>query len=712
MKRDYTVEEHQFILSISQRIVARVAPSEISMFSDLAEAFFDNPVPLTPVHPPDDDPLAAGLIEPLVPITSAAIAMAVAALDYMQSSAPGETGATVPSRHTIQSALSDQHRREELQQLIYQQAITFLMPTAIAAIMADFLIDTLREPATGARGQGRAINAWIEGHAPGMPLLFGQRYQLDFNIAYPHPDALAMVEGIDQLSAAMSPDQDHVEIVVLIETDAFTIHSPNPQILNLPRTGSSNTAQFSITPERLGSGTISAFLTIGNQVFQKIQLTLQIGVPAATPTPGSLGMRASGLTLESAIGLPPARQSISLIIEQRVDCYMLIVQSESGVWRARINIDQAQLAELVAEAHNTLQAILATKVGDQQIYRQMDTTIPQAVYEQSLRKLAEFGAYLYDKLFYSGRGQEARAIGDLLRTMMRTSQFSVKVIAERFVFPWALLYNHENLDTIDTQAFWGFKHLIACLPEFTQPAPIQFTPKISAGAKLHLGFVYGFKTDRDDDNRQRIERQHLIERQRRFLRDLPGLVVSEHPNRQSLFALLNNPTASPHIIYFYCHAVSHILGEFSFPGQPTGVAQSRLILTDGDVTLFEMQNRAPNRLPPLKQAPLIFLNACESAKLSPYLYDGLVPYMLARGARGVLGTEADTPIHFAAEFAEELLSRLIAGEATLGEIVLGLRQYYLSKKRNPLGLLYTLYSSNDIIIERATPTDRLPSSPC
>ncbi len=31
--------------------------------------------------------------------------------------------------------------------------------------------------------------------------------------------------------------------------------------------------------------------------------------------------------------------------------------------------------------------------------------------------------------------------------------------------------------------------------------------------------------------------------------------------------------------------------------------------------------------------PVVFLNACQSAELSPYLYDGLVPYFIARGAR-------------------------------------------------------------------------------
>jgi hypothetical protein len=695
MQRQYTSEEHQFILNISQTIVAHAAFVELSLFRELAEEFFDNPVPLTLNHLPDDDPLAAGLTEPIVPVTYAAIAITMAAFDYVHNSAPSEAGSTVRLIDGLQSILRNQRQREELQQLIYQQAITFLMPTTVAQTMAGVLLDTLGELASDTQEQKRMINAWLEGHTPAMPLLLGQRYQLNFNIASPRPDALAS----EELALTLPPEQDQVEIMVFIDTDAFTIHGADSQILTLPRTGSSNTVQFSITPERLGVGIISAFFILNNQTFQKLQITLQISDPAAAPKPGSFDIRAHGLTLESALRLPPARQCVNLIIVQRVDGYRLLVQSDSAVWRAFININEAQLTELVADAHNTLQTILKIRVDKLLVYRQMDSTIPQEVYEESLRMLAELGAYLYDKLFYSGRSKDARDIGDLLRDLMRTSQFNIKVIAERFVFPWALLYSSEKLDTIDTEAFWGFKHLIACMPEFSQPVPIQFTPRISAGPKLHLGFVYGFRPDRRED-KQEIERQQLIERQRHFFRELPGLVMSEYPNRQSLFALLNDPIASPHIIYFYCHAVSHGLGEFSFPGEATGVAQSRLILSDGDVTLFDLQRRAPDRLPPLKQAPLIFLNACESAKLGPYLYDGLVPYMLSRGARGVLGTESEIPISFAAEFGEELISRLVAGEATLGEIVLQLRQEYVSKKRNLLGLVYTLYGSTDIIVDR------------
>ena len=112
--------------------------------------------------------------------------------------------------------------------------------------------------------------------------------------------------------------------------------------------------------------------------------------------------------------------------------------------------------------------------------------------------------------------------------------------------------------------------------------------------------------------------------------------------------------------------------------------------------------RARTSGPALAAAPLIFLNACESAELSPYLYDGLMPYFIARGARGMIGTEVETPALFAAEFAKEFLKRFIAGGITLGELLRNMRVEYLEQKNNIMGLVYALYSSGEVVIQRPT----------
>ena len=60
----------------------------------------------------------------------------------------------------------------------------------------------------------------------------------------------------------------------------------------------------------------------------------------------------------------------------------------------------------------------------------------------------------------------------------------------------------------------------------------------------------------------------------------------------------------------------------------------------------------------------------------------------------------DTPALFAAEFAQEFLKRFIAGGQTLGELLLDMRRSYLTQKNNVMGLLYALYSSGEVVVQR------------
>ena len=83
----------------------------------------------------------------------------------------------------------------------------------------------------------------------------------------------------------------------------------------------------------------------------------------------------------------------------------------------------------------------------------------------------------------------------------------------------------------------------------------------------------------------------------------------------------------------------------------------------------------------------------------------MVPYLINRGIRGVLGTEVDTPALFAAEFAQVLLERFVAGDAPLGEVLLALRRHYLFDKNNVMGLVYALHSSGDVVVRRAGNTN-------
>jgi hypothetical protein len=147
------------------------------------------------------------------------------------------------------------------------------------------------------------------------------------------------------------------------------------------------------------------------------------------------------------------------------------------------------------------------------------------------------------------------------------------------------------------------------------------------------------------------------------------------------------------ILYFYCHAESTGLNGAGGPDA------SSLVLTDARITLGDLNLDAPTATQ-LLGSPLVFINACESAEMSPAFYDGFVPYFMAKGARGVVGTECKTPALFAVEWAKRFFECFLDGEP-LGETFLGLRQEFLHKHGNPLGLLYAVHCDGDTRIQPA-----------
>jgi hypothetical protein len=89
--------------------------------------------------------------------------------------------------------------------------------------------------------------------------------------------------------------------------------------------------------------------------------------------------------------------------------------------------------------------------------------------------------------------------------------------------------------------------------------------------------------------------------------------------------------------------------------------------------------------------PLVFLNMCESAQVTPTLSDSFIHFFLNRGAACVVGTECPMTVEFAHPFAGRCLSNILAG-ASVGAALLEARRHFFGH-RNPLGLAYTAFGS-------------------
>lgn len=536
------------------------------------------------------------------------------------------------------------------------------------------------------------INALLKDHAKGQPLAVGTPYTLVFNVDAPQAEALASASaGLGQIFDA-SPKAKHVEITVVIDSDDLTITGSDQGVIEVPRKGASTKdARFTITPTKDGPSELRALFFANNRMFQKMKLTLHVGAAQAAP----IEQQASGKTLQSALASQPRPQEIDLVILRRDAGYEFILNS-GGVKRATVNLSEQQIADMTTNAREELKGIVYAKEGGRYLYQSADTSIPAFAHEQSLKALMGIGTDLFEGLFFApGSGADANEMGRVLREKSRQGKLQIAIIAERFSFPWALLYDRDyDPDHVEPEGFWGFKHVIEYTPEFRTATPMNLTPEISVAGDLEIGFVVN--TTIDDELHQKGLQVDVIKPQQEFLRQLPGVKVSEYATKADLISLLRSTQPGPQLLYFYCHA------ESALPSDPGGVDASQLILSDGPVTLKDLKRLAAlsKTEESLQSAPLVFINACESAELSPYFYDGLVPYLIAKGARGVLGTEVNTPALFAAEFARLLLQRFAAGGQPIGELLLDLRREYLMDKNNVMGLVYALHSGAQVVVQR------------
>jgi CHAT domain len=94
--------------------------------------------------------------------------------------------------------------------------------------------------------------------------------------------------------------------------------------------------------------------------------------------------------------------------------------------------------------------------------------------------------------------------------------------------------------------------------------------------------------------------------------------------------------------------------------------------------------------------PLIFLNACGSARMRA---DGAFSFpqlFLENRNRGFIGTEIEMPDDVAAAFSSSFYERFLKWRKPLGLAMLEARRHLLYGSGNPLGIAYTSYADSDM----------------
>ena len=539
--------------------------------------------------------------------------------------------------------------------------------------------------AASAATASRWVNVALEDTPRDEILRVGSGYTLaiDVDVAQ-HDDAITSPRFAEQ---SLFPEgTDEVEVTVQLDSADFRIADPI-RALRVPRSGRSrNKARFDISPLHDGPCTVTATLHKDGNFLQNIVVTFTVGGDRAVPIEAT----ARGRSPSAASVLKPRDVGISLSLA--ADGYDCIVWGEVAA-RARLPVQAAYLASAVDALRAELMKVVMQQDANGNYVFQTGIDIADADRDVALTTMARAGALLFQKIFFGpAAGADAKSVGSYLREAASdgTRALKLQVVAETAPIPWGLLYTGDAAAgaRLDWDLFFGMRHIVEEIPLQTTLAisdsAIASEPRLAVGVNVNTGIDAQLGVT-VVAHQQAWWSTAATKRQR--------IGITSRATRADVVAALASAATADQLLYFYCHAESAGLAD---PGGPDA---SALVLSDAKVTLGELALDAPTSTA-LAGKPLVFINACESAELSPAFYDGFVPYFMAKGARGVIGTQCKTPALFAAEWAERFFDRFLGGEA-LGDAFLGLRREFLEQHGNPLGLLYAVHCDGDTRIEPA-----------
>jgi hypothetical protein len=510
------------------------------------------------------------------------------------------------------------------------------------------------------------VQTWLnaEVHGGYETLQAGEEYILGISFG----ERSATAAGAAPTAIPFAPTQTAVDLSVQLVSTDFEV-PPLPQLIRVTRDGRSiGEVLFPCKPLHAGPSKLSVLVDVEGNFLQRLELEFDVGTstPVQTTNFGRPAGAATSLAPRTAsMQFMPATGGYDLFVKGVTDHEVFIQITED---------------ELAARIEGVREALLKT-VKDPTFALELD--IPPNLAASALKDLAFAGFRLYQAIFGGPfASEELKSVGRWLRESLSDDVTTLQVVSRGFPVPWALMYLTDRFadDHLDWGDFIGMRHIVEQVPmrEISTVPPVT---TIASTPDLSVRVLYNDGIDAQMPS-------HPVAAQRTYW-ESRAVTLGEGTKIDDLKAALGT-TATDKVLYLYCHAVA----------SDKDSDDSYLVMTgDQRITLGELAVYAPidDQLP---SHPLVVINACESGDLSPIFYDGFVPYFLAKGARGVIGTECKTPGRFASEWAIAFFDRFFAGEP-LGDAVLALRRDFLEKHGNPLGLLYGVHCDTDTRVDPA-----------
>jgi hypothetical protein len=454
-----------------------------------------------------------------------------------------------------------------------------------------------------------------------------------------------------------------------------------------------------VTPRHPGEAAFNAvFLKDGN--FVRF-MTLKAQVYADAVEGSTVESSTAGRPLASAPTL--SERQLTIVVTRTGRSYDLVMSAQTRSLRASITLSEDELDDIAFEARRELREIIESPhptgphEGQGGLTYQSGVDIPESVHRQAIARLCESGYVMYQRLFF-GPGADIllRQFGERLAELLNGPSMRVQIVSNRPALPWHLLCPVAEYVARDAAAeqIVGFRHEVDYLPLDSCADGVVLDTAVDTTAGISA--VLAVNEDIDKNGTRRLVADQLDYWERRATAGAVRIGVCR--DRDEVISALADPARADQILYFYCHAAA---GEPRLgPGGTVtagGPTRSELTFTDNTAVLLrELYLRAPMRRV-LGGNPLVVLNACESAALTSSFYEGFLSYLIAKGARGVIGTEAVAPAVFAASWAGRFFDRLLAGER-IGAAVLAVRREFATEHRNVLGLLYSVHCDGDTVL--------------
>ncbi|GFG07303.1 CHAT domain-containing protein [Aspergillus udagawae] len=529
---------------------------------------------------------------------------------------------------------------------------------------------------TGISPPQRYIRSRIIGQDENRPVLIPERiYEFAINVQAEMPRTGLSIPFDD---ASLFPNgTSEVVLTIYLESNDFHVYKCK-EFLRIPRRGPSlNTASFGISPRRKGKSRLQIIILVNFNFVQHIEYSFDVGAKPSVDVAAESNGKLSSTELRSP-------RDMTILIRPVSDGgYECIIISSQGVLKGLLKVSRQELARLINAAAKSISELFEFKRDGISIFKSIH--LKQEDKEHALRFLAEVGHDLFKQIFYSNSSDtNTDKIADYLCKELNGSRtYKIQVVAENAPIPWGILYARKETEKPSWDYFIGMRHMLEQKslrnPDILldMSSTIHSSPKLFVGANLTTEKVFG----------------DYVDHQHNWWMARASDDSIEYTPRQDDAVLreLKNPNTKDHIFYFYCHCAQ------SFDPQSGPEASFLRLNKQQKITLKDL-NRI--NVDTYQSHPLVFINACGSARMSPLIYDSFVPYFMKRGARGVIGTEYPIPGEFAQYWAEGFFDRLLNGEA-LGEAFFNLRQDIWKEHNNPFGLFYAIYCDGDTHIRPA-----------